>query len=527
MAKSGARNLIVGTVWLAIALSVGLAIKFFVFPAQKKETIDATSSSSQYRYEVALGIDSFSGYAILRSDAMQTECKTKGIRLALEDDGADYLKRLKSLRDGDLDMAVFTIDALVSNSISLGNIPAVIVCIIDETVGADAIVAWRDSVPSLNSLDSDNAKIVLTGASPSEFLSRVAVANFNLPNLPKDWIQEANGPKDVYKKMKGAKGDTTAFALWEPYVSQATSNPDIHILIDSSNIRGYIVDVLVARRQFIRDRPDLVGQIVEAYLRTAYIYNGNDVMATLVFEDAKKQGESLTRDQSDKIVQGIQWKNTLENYAHFGLLNRKDSGGLLHLEDMISNIVTVFVKTGAISTNNPVTGRENTLYYDQILKDLQESEFHPSKRLNIVQGGGTLGDLVKSPSLGAVRSVAKLEALSSDQWDKLLAVGNLRVQPIAFARSRATLHVQSQRELKLLSTSLKNFPRYYLQIVGHSIADGDIEENISLAQSRAESAMKYLSDLGIDEARMRAIAAQPSNSKGSSSVSFVVGQQAY
>ena len=70
-------------------------------------------------------------------------------------------------------MAVFTIDGYLAAGQELGEFPGTIVAIVDETVGADAIVAFEDDVPSLTSLDDRSARVVLTPASPSEFLARV------------------------------------------------------------------------------------------------------------------------------------------------------------------------------------------------------------------------------------------------------------------------------------------------------------------------------------------------------------------
>ena len=58
--------------------------------------------------------------------------------------------------------------------------------------------------------------------------------------------------------------------MWEPYVSKALEKPGAQILLDSSKLKGYIVDVLVAERQFLKDHPDLVQAVVEAHCRAAF-----------------------------------------------------------------------------------------------------------------------------------------------------------------------------------------------------------------------------------------------------------------
>jgi hypothetical protein len=85
-----------------------------------------------------------------------------------------------------------------------GEFPGSIVLVIDETKGGDAIVAPPGAITSLQSLNDPEARLVLTPNSPSEFLARVVIAHFNLPNLPAQWSIPADGAADVYKKFRAA-----------------------------------------------------------------------------------------------------------------------------------------------------------------------------------------------------------------------------------------------------------------------------------------------------------------------------------
>ena len=51
----------------------------------------------------------------------------------LVDDGADYSQRIEALQSGEIQLAAFTIDALITASAELGELPATIVALIDET----------------------------------------------------------------------------------------------------------------------------------------------------------------------------------------------------------------------------------------------------------------------------------------------------------------------------------------------------------------------------------------------------------
>jgi hypothetical protein len=101
--------------------------------AEKKRQRDVLGGSpSRYKHTVNFHLDSFSGYAILRSDSFKKNLGKAGIGLVLKDDGADYTSRLAALKSGDAQMASFTIDALIKTSSQMNDLPATIIALIDE-----------------------------------------------------------------------------------------------------------------------------------------------------------------------------------------------------------------------------------------------------------------------------------------------------------------------------------------------------------------------------------------------------------
>ncbi len=367
------RRLIAAGIWIVILGAGAVALKLWVFPSQKNKLVTDTGSSSQYSAEITGGHDLFPGYAPLRSELMYKHLKGAGIKLIWRDDEADYVKRIKLLSEGKLDVAVFTIDALIAASLKIGEWPppATIVAVIDQTKGADGIVAWKDQVSTINDLDHEDARIIVTPNSPAELIARVVVAQFSLPRLPENWMVEADGSKDVLRLVRKSKRKRHAFALWEPELSQALEIDGVHMLLDSSKLDGLIVDVLVASRRFVADQPDQLKAVGEAYLRSAYSY-GNSGMVELIAKDA-----GLNKDQAQKVTDGIKWANTMENFAYFGLV----TGGQ-HIEDIIINITDVLVATGALPEQNLVRGTESNLDYDQMLASLQADSFHPPRKDN-------------------------------------------------------------------------------------------------------------------------------------------------
>jgi len=514
--------LVAAVVWCLILGSLGVAYKFWVHPHLSKKLKEATGSTSRYKDELVLAADSFSGYCVLRSDAFKQELRDRKIKLSIQDDKADYAARLEALRAGKAQLAVFTIDSLITAGARAGEFPATIVLVIDETRGADALVAYEKAVGSVQDLNDPSAKIVLTPNSPSEFLARVVLAHFSLPRLQENWMARADGAAEVYRQFRAARQtEKKAFVLWEPYVSRALQQPGARVLLDSAQLKGYVVDVLVAQREFLREKPELVRSVVEAYARAAYRYAAEpDSMARLVVEDARQTGaESLDAAQARRIVDGIQWKNTLENYAHFGLASGSDQGGLPTLEDMIGNIMEVLLKTKAISSD-PLDGKYTTLFYDRVLVEMKAARFHPGQGLSVMPG--------VSAGAETVRQEKELAALTPEQWTALRPVGELRIAPISFARASAELSLDSERELQEVARRLKTFPRFYLRVIGNARAEGDPEANRLLAQSRAESAANFLIGQGVSANRLRTETAPSAVTGGEAqAVSFAVGQRAY
>ncbi len=465
----------------------------------RRDKLQNAGAPSRYRHQISLHLDSFSGYAVIRSDTFSQQLAQRGIRLDLHDDAADYPARIRALQSGDAQFAVFTIDALIKTSAELGDLPATIVALVDETTGADAIVAYKAQIANVDGLNSADTRFVLTPDSPSETLARVVMSRFQLNNLAENPFIETRDAGEVFARYKQAKPtEKFAYVVWQPYVSQMLKNPLTHIVIDSSHFPSTIVDVIVANRDFVLKNPDVVKSVVEAYLTSVYQYRDRKDLVQLVTQDAKAAGEPLTGEEVDKLVDGIWWKNTQENLAHTGHLIGKP---LPHVEDMIANITDVLQSTGAIS-KDPTEGNPNYLYYAKVFEELQN--FHP----------GTDSEDVRS---------IELPALDDSQWEKLTEVGTARVPSLVFARGTDRLTERSRSVLDELVGKLTT-TRFYVLIRGNASTVGDLEQNKLLAERRAQAAYEYLVEKGVDRNRMRAVGGQPS---GTTSVTFMLGQLPY
>ncbi len=520
MARNARSILIAVVLWVGILGAAASIVRYVILPNQeakeRKSLLGKTGAEGRYDHKLRLAADSFSGYFVFRSKAFQDRLAKESIQLTVEDDGADYRARMQALKRGELQLAVFPLNSFLQVGHELGEFPATIIYLIDETVGADAIVAPKRSVAEIAALNDAKARIVATPDSPSEFLSRVLLASFQLPELSEqNWMKSADGAEQVYRKLRGDSGKSpTAYALWEPYVAKALQDDDIHVLLDSSKLKGFIVDALVVERSFLVDQYDVVKEVVEAYART--VYEKRDHLDEALREDASFLQESMSAEEAAQMSKGILWKNTLENYAHFGINGTNHS--LDNIEDMLQKILDVLVKTEAMppdALQDPI----HSLYFTRILEEMKSEKFHPGRELSLIKDSSMM-DVDES-----MRETRQLEALSAAQWNRLLPVGEMRVEAITFGRGTARLNISSRRELQALATLLASWPEYYLTVTGRVRPGGDEQAALALAEARARAAVDFLVDSGVAKERIRPQAeVAQENATTSQSVSFFVGQ---
>jgi hypothetical protein len=394
---------------------------------------------------------------------------------------------MKTVRSGETPLAVFTIDSLLAQQTRYEDDPfATIVMLIDETRGADAMISWASGVKDIDALNSDQAKIVMVPDSPSEALARVVRAQFNLPNLPieKDKymipITTDGGVDDVYAAFQNAKRtDKKAFVLWEPKVSQAIKEygkDGAQILIDSSQFKGYIVDVLVVQKEFFREHRNWVLKVVTAYLETLHdVTKVPEALAEKVYADAyiADKDSKMTREQAKQVTQGVWWKNTIDNYGHFGI----KAEPLQPLPEMIKNITDVMDKT-----KQPNEGKQGV------------------KNIDKIWNANVLQELYDGPQLHRGIQTARDDQqvtprISDSEWATLIRAGAVKIDPIPFtSRNNLDTDAGAGTILYEFAASIKRFPQYYFRVEGDVIttATSDPEASKTLALKRANEVVQYL-----------------------------------
>src|SRR5436190_5725452 len=199
--------------------------------------IDRESSDARnIKSTLVVGVDNWIGYYPLCSGELRKRMRAKGYGLQCDDDKADYPARMQRLKAGEIQFAVATVDSYLLNGPDKG-FPGTIVAVIDESKGGDAIVAWKDTVATIEDLKrKPSVRIAFTPASPSEHLIRATSVHFDVTGLRgrKDWRREANGSPDALEKLLNRQADVAV--VWEPDVTRALSHPGIVKILGSEDV---------------------------------------------------------------------------------------------------------------------------------------------------------------------------------------------------------------------------------------------------------------------------------------------------
>lgn len=89
--------------------------------------------------------------------------------------------------------------------------------------------------------------------------------------------------------------------------------------------------------------------------------------------------------------------------------------------------------------------------------------------------------------------------------DPAAMAGALSTEPVYFAFDDFSLNSAAQSTLSRLGEELKANQTAVIQIEGHCDERGSIEYNLALGERRAQSVKKFLTDIGIDAARLSII----------------------
>lgn len=443
--------------------------------------------------QITVAGDNYLGYWPIVSQNMQKSLRSNGYRIKFVNDGGDYPARHKNFAEKKYDIMVLPVSTYLSHGKDY-YYPGVIGAVISDSKGADNVLCRKAKLigqesreSTVNDLNNANLKIGVTPDSPSSFLLDTAIVHFGLDNLRGKKMIETNGSSEGYERF--AKGDLDCAVLWEPDVSRALALPDAVSVYGSDKVSGMIVDVFVARREFLNEKPAAAEAFFKSYFETLSYYDTNK--EEMLKEVAKISG--LKREAVLKSLQGVAWFNYSDNHQDWFGLNPPVIVQPVKRERLIdttiSQVIKVMLDIGDVKAD-PLQGNPNTIIDDRIIQ-----------RLNgrIAAGGKDIGASVPANIVFA--------PLTDSEWAQLKIVGTMKIMPILFQPGTSVLTAEGSNTVNQAAIALaQNYPQYRILVKGHTAPSSDEAANMSLSQERADSVKKYLETVQIlGQNRIRAI----------------------
>jgi len=350
--------------------ALGLVGYYVAEPMLESRQQRNTSDARGTRGAISIGVDNWVGYFPLCSPVMKKNLRADGYLLKCEDDQADYAGRMRALREGRLDFAVATVDSYLLNG-SRESFPGTIVMVIDESKGGDALVARRDAIASIDALKQKTGlKIAFTPGSPSAHLIKALGAHFDIEMLRDargSWRVETAGSTEAWRKLQAGEAD--AAVLWEPDVSRALADPAITKLLGTEDTEKLIVDVLLVRREFSVDQPEVVRALLSQYFRALKHYR--DHPDELQRDVAEATG--LATDQVGHMLEGVAWATLQENGATWFGVDQAGQASRDGIVDAISSTVQILIDAGDFSADPLPAEDPYRLLYSEPIEWLVEN----------------------------------------------------------------------------------------------------------------------------------------------------------
>jgi outer membrane protein OmpA-like peptidoglycan-associated protein/ABC-type taurine transport system substrate-binding protein len=470
---------LVGALLIVIIVVVGAVGVKFLLPYFEKSQQRATTDATKTKGKIVVALDNWVGYFILRSPEMENAMRRAGYILVCEDDQADYGRRMDRLKDGEIDLAVATVDSFILNGAGR-NYPGAIVMVIDESKGGDAILARKEKVAGLDALKGRfDIRVAFTPNSPSHHLAKAAADHFSVPELlPQGSLRiETTGSQKAMEKLLA--GQTDVAVLWEPDVSRALADQNIVKLLGTEDTQRLIVDILVAGRKTLQKKPEVVQLLMNTYFKVLKNYRENP---ELLSKQVQKE-TGLSKEAVAAMLKGVQWVNFADNCEKWFGISAPGQLADEGLVDTISASARILQNSGDFSTT-PIP--EDDPYR------LTNSSF-----LMSIFTKGLSGSFTSTPSGivapgGANSLEARFSPLTESQWSALKEVGTLKVDPIAFQQGATDLNMIAKKVIDNAVERLTHYPNFRIVIKGHTDVRGDEQQNVLLSKDRADAVARYL-----------------------------------
>jgi NitT/TauT family transport system substrate-binding protein len=213
--------------------------------------------------------------------------------------------RITAMQADRLDASATTIDTWTLFSAQGADLVQVLA--VDESAGGDGIVAKKE-IGSI--ADLKGKSVAVQSASTSQFLlaNALQAAGLSLGDLT--LLDMSSGDAGA----AFVAGQVDAAVTWQPWLANARKTDFGHVLLDSKETPGLIVDTVAFRPQFVQEHPDAVAAFVRAY------YRAIDDIAANPDEANAIMAKSISMETDDFVatLADLRLWGKDENTAYFG-----------------------------------------------------------------------------------------------------------------------------------------------------------------------------------------------------------------
>jgi NitT/TauT family transport system substrate-binding protein len=349
------------------------------------------------------------------------------------------------------------------------------IVVVDNTQGADAIIATDPSIRSVEDLAGKS--VALLQYTPSDGMVIDAVDNSSLTARKKNsidfvYINPDEGLTGVRAALESGKVD--AAALWDPDLSLAmTGIEGAHVIYSTETATNLVYDVIVCDSAYLNDPANTAAfqGFVAGWMEGVTAAEADPDNAVRALRETEEFFDLLAEEEGDAFVKGLfdslVWTGLEDNARILGM-----AGGTNHYERVYKRFDVIYRGAGALANpNSPVINPEDSFDYRFITK------------------------LVDASSSAKVEGAKPEFTFSEDEATKAHEGTARLTKPIEihFETGSAELNKRSEKTIdEEMVPLIENNGSAYFEVSGNTDSTGSRATNMSLSQKRAAVVKDYL-----------------------------------
>ena len=348
------------------------------------------------------------------------------------------------------------------------------VMIVDNTRGADAIIAKDPSIRSVE--DLAGKKLALLQFTPSHGMSIDAIDNSSLSARKKQTVEYVYiAAEDGLAGVRAAleSGSVDAAALWDPDLSLALRATKGHVVYSTKTASNLIFDVIVCDQRVLNDPQgrDAVQKLVNGWMKGVDAAKANPDQAVDALVKTEEFFTLLAKDEGKpfvkKLFDNLLWTGVADNARILGM-----SGGTNHYERVYQRFDQIYRAAGALANpKSPVIASQDS-FDTSFIRNLYDA------------------------STTAQVEAKKVETYTAVEREVAVQAPATVTKPVIvnFGSGQSALSKRAERTIDTdMVPFIENNGSAYFEISGNTDSTGNLAINNRLSQARAEAVVDYLS----------------------------------